>query len=38
LNSGRNLDIEPYKNDRGFELIAEALGIAYPSKGSQENQ
>jgi len=28
----RNLNIEPYKNDQGFELIAEALGIEYPAK------
>jgi hypothetical protein len=28
----RNLDIEKYKNDLGFELIAAALGIQYPSR------
>jgi hypothetical protein len=28
----KNLDIQRYKNDRGFELIAEALDIAYPSR------
>jgi len=30
----RNLDIEPYKNDTGFELIADALDIEYPTKHS----
>jgi hypothetical protein len=28
----RNINLESYKNDLGFELIAEALGIDYPSK------
>jgi hypothetical protein len=28
----RHIPIEEYKNDRGFELIAEALGIEYPSR------
>jgi len=28
----KNLDIQRHKNDQGFELIAEALDIAYPSR------
>ena len=28
----RNLDIEQYKNGKGFELIAAALGIEYPTR------
>ena len=28
----RNLDIQQYKNERGFELIANALGIEYPAR------
>ena len=28
----RNIDVEAYKNERGFEIIAEALGIEYPSR------
>jgi len=28
----RTLNIEKYKNDKGFELIAEALGIEYPAR------
>ncbi len=28
----RGLDLDAYKNERGFERIAEALGIPYPSK------
>src|SRR5439155_26334911 len=28
----RHLDVEEYKNDHGFELIAMALGIPYPSR------
>lgn len=28
----RGLDIDAYKNDAGFELIAQELGISYPSK------
>jgi hypothetical protein len=28
----RNLDIEKFKNDKGFELIAEALSVDYPSR------
>jgi hypothetical protein len=27
-----NLDIEQYKNGKGFELIAAALGIEYPTR------
>ena len=30
----RNLAIEEYKNDQGFDLIAQALGIEYPSRPS----
>lgn len=30
----RNLEVEKYKNDKGFELIALALGIDYPSRPS----
>lgn len=28
----RGLDLSPYRDEAGFELIAEALGVAYPSK------
>ena len=28
----RNLDIDQYKDAKGFELIAEALGIPYPAR------
>ena len=28
----KGLDLTKYKNDLGFELIAESLGIAYPSR------
>jgi hypothetical protein len=28
----RKLDIETYKNERGFELIAQALGVDYPAR------
>jgi hypothetical protein len=28
----RNLDIEKFKNDKGFELIAKALSVDYPSR------
>ena len=31
----RGLDIEQYKNEVGFERIAQDLGIAYPEKGPQ---
>ena len=30
----RGLDIEKYKNDAGFELIAVDLGIDYPSRNN----
>jgi hypothetical protein len=30
----RGLDIERYKNDAGFELIAADLGIDYPSRNN----
>jgi hypothetical protein len=28
----RKLNIEKYKNEKGFQLIAEALGIEYPAR------
>jgi hypothetical protein len=28
----RGLNLAPYKNERGFELIAKALSISYPSR------
>ena len=28
----RGLDVEMYKNEKGFEQIAEALGIPYPAR------
>jgi hypothetical protein len=28
----RKLDIEAYKNEKGFELIAQALGVDYPTR------
>jgi len=28
----RKLRIEKYKNEKGFELIADALGIEYPAR------
>lgn len=31
----RGLDIEQYKNEVGFERIAQDLGIAYPEKGPE---
>lgn len=31
----RGLDLEPYLNEAGFEQIAEALGIPYPSKAQR---
>lgn len=30
------LDLSPYKDERGFELIAQELGIAYPSRAAEE--
>lgn len=30
----RHLDLEPFKNELGFELIAAALGVPYPSRPS----
>jgi hypothetical protein len=27
-----NLDIEPYKNEKGFELVAHALDVDYPTR------
>ncbi len=31
------LDLEPFRNERGFELIADALGIDYPVRESQRS-
>ena len=31
----KNLDIEAFKNEKGFELIASELGIPYPSKNNE---
>jgi len=31
----RGLDIESYRGDRGFEQVARALSIPYPSKGTR---
>ena len=28
----KGVDLEPYKNDAGFELIAKAIGVEYPSR------
>jgi hypothetical protein len=28
----RGIDLSPFKNEAGFELIAQALGVPYPSK------
>jgi hypothetical protein len=28
----KHLDLDPYKNERGFEQIADDLEIAYPEK------
>lgn len=28
----RNLDLDSYKDERGFEMIAERLGVPYPSR------
>jgi len=28
----RGIDIEGYKNDKGFDLIAKDLGIKFPSR------
>lgn len=33
----KGLDIEQYKNDNGFELIAVDLEIDYPSRSNFEN-
>jgi hypothetical protein len=30
----KNLDIEAFKNERGFELIAKELGVEYPSRAA----
>lgn len=30
----RQLDLEKFKNEKGFELIAQELGVVYPSKRS----
>jgi hypothetical protein len=32
----RKLDIEMYKNDEGFEPIAQALGVDYPARIAME--
>ena len=32
----RGLDLSAYRNERGFELIATALGVDYPSKKKKE--
>ena len=31
----RHLELEPFKNEKGFELVAQELGVPYPSKGDQ---
>ncbi len=28
----KNIDIDQYKNEKGFELIAKELGVEYPSR------
>ncbi len=30
----KHLDLEPFKNELGFDLIAAALGVPYPSRPS----
>lgn len=34
----RGLDLSPFKNELGFELIARALGVDYPSKANKASK